>query len=213
MATRVEPAYDHENSLRSRDSVLDSGHLLCYMANHLAHRGAPPGRQTQEAEQARFPRADLQPAPGRLRASVSPALRPVREVLSLDWDRNGRVTPASTESQETWPGVAPPGKACGECRGGAPEGERAPTFGALPRADGLRRLRKLVCDARTLVGCAFRRSASLGFFCGGGKSSWWLGKTRTRDAPREGFSLSAPARSVGQGDHTKCGGGGVRRGG
>jgi len=31
---------------------------------------------------------------------ISPVLRPVREVLSLDWDRKGRVTPAWTASQE-----------------------------------------------------------------------------------------------------------------
>jgi len=41
---------------------------------------------------------------------ISPALRPEREVLSLDWDRQGRVTPAqrtrktcSAASQEAWP--------------------------------------------------------------------------------------------------------------
>jgi len=59
---------------------------------------------------------------------------------------------------------------------GAPEGERA------PQADELRKLRTLVCGAlprprrrrvatrvgvaRTLVGCASRRSASLGLFPG-----------------------------------------------
>ena len=32
-------------------------------------------------------RADLHSAPGRLRASFTPVLRPVREVQSLDWDR------------------------------------------------------------------------------------------------------------------------------
>ena len=35
----------------------------------------------------------IQSAPGQLRASCWPALRPVREVLSLDWDRRARVTP------------------------------------------------------------------------------------------------------------------------
>jgi hypothetical protein len=46
------------------------------------------------AERVRFLRADLHSAPGRLRASFTPVLRPVREVLSLDWDRRRRVTPA-----------------------------------------------------------------------------------------------------------------------
>ncbi len=45
--------------------------------------------------------------PGRLRASCWPALRPVREVLSLDWDRRRRVTPVETASQEAWPGAEP----------------------------------------------------------------------------------------------------------
>ncbi|MGD0335046.1 MAG: hypothetical protein ABSA90_17610, partial [Xanthobacteraceae bacterium] len=46
-----------------------------------------------KAERVRRLRADSQPAPGRLRASFTPVLRPVREVQSLDWDRKGRVTP------------------------------------------------------------------------------------------------------------------------
>jgi hypothetical protein len=53
----------------------------------------------------RFPRAVSQTVPGRLRASVTPVLRPVREVQSLDWDRRGRVTPARPASQEAWPGA------------------------------------------------------------------------------------------------------------
>src|ERR1700677_2754613 len=45
--------------------------------------------------------------PGRLRASCSPALRPVRGVLPLDWDRRHRVTPGETTSQEAWPEAEP----------------------------------------------------------------------------------------------------------
>ena len=70
----------------------------------------------------------IQSAPGQLRASCWPALRPVREVLSLDWDRRARVTPVEEReacaprlgrpyragrpaaSQETWPEVAPAGR-------------------------------------------------------------------------------------------------------
>lgn len=37
----------------------------------------------------------LPAAPGQLRASCWPALGPVREVLSLDWDRRARLTTAS----------------------------------------------------------------------------------------------------------------------
>src|ERR1700722_13307806 len=47
--------------------------------------------------------------PGRLRASCSPALRPVRGVLPLDWDRRRRVTPGETTSQEAWPEAEPLG--------------------------------------------------------------------------------------------------------
>src|SRR5262249_52974665 len=56
-------------------------------------------------------RAAIHCAPGRVRASCSPALRPAREVLSLDWDRRPRVTPAETTSQEAWPGSEPLGPA------------------------------------------------------------------------------------------------------
>ena len=81
----------------------------------------------QSVERVRCFRAGSQPAPERLWASRSPVLRPVREVLSLDWDRRARVTPVEqrkvfrprsggqyrTErpatSQEAWPGVAPEG--------------------------------------------------------------------------------------------------------
>src|ERR1700722_18266939 len=47
--------------------------------------------------------------PGRLRASCSPALRPVRGVLPLDWDRRRRVAPGETTSQEAWPEAEPLG--------------------------------------------------------------------------------------------------------
>ena len=47
-------------------------------------------------------------------------------MLSLDWDRKGRITPVSTKSQEAWPGAEPGCQSPGESRCGAPEGERAP---------------------------------------------------------------------------------------
>ncbi len=56
-------------------------------------------------------RGAIHSAPGRVRASCSPALRPVRGVLPLDWDRRPRVTPAETKSQEAWPGPEPLGLA------------------------------------------------------------------------------------------------------
>jgi hypothetical protein len=82
---------------------------------------------SREVERVRFPRADLQSAPGRLRASCSPASRPVRGVLPLDWDRNARVTPVRTKSQEAWPGAEPrTAMSSGKRRSGTPTGVRAP---------------------------------------------------------------------------------------
>ena len=75
---------------------------------------------------------NCQSAPGRLRASSRPALRPVREVLAAL--APGRVLPfAPGNSRKRGPELSQRGKSLGECRSGAPEGERAPTFGALPR--------------------------------------------------------------------------------
>ena len=47
----------------------------------------PEGPFARVVERERFPRAALRAAPGRLWASFTPVLRPVREVQSLDWDR------------------------------------------------------------------------------------------------------------------------------
>src|SRR6516165_2611568 len=53
----------------------------------------------------RCPRADLQPAPGRHSGINRLALRLGRDENSLDWDRQGRVTPAQRDTQN----VSPPG--------------------------------------------------------------------------------------------------------
>src|SRR6202035_890282 len=76
-------------------------------------------------------RAASQAAPGRLRASCPPVLRPVRGVHPLDWHRRkagnaaaGRVP--GNLSQATWPEVEKPRpRNFGQSRGGAPRGERA----------------------------------------------------------------------------------------
>jgi hypothetical protein len=100
----------------------------------------------RSVERVRCFRAASQSAPERLRVSGPSVLRPRREVLSLDWDRIGRVTPACflaardlfgkpvstfpdralSKSQEAWPGAGSersksPARAAAE----APEGERA----------------------------------------------------------------------------------------
>ncbi len=132
------------------------------------------------------------------------------EVLSLDWDRQARVTPAcAPASQEAWPGAERKGREPpGESRGGTPTGERVPLDARRTRgADGGSR----VC----------RRSASL-FFVARMERSVIRGqrfklldrsrialrfiratvfhKTRARIAPRERSALIRP--------RTQCGGGG-----
>jgi hypothetical protein len=80
------------------------------MAPNLAHvqgRHAvtPHGGARVGSRGRRFVTAAL----GRLWASSSPASRPVRGVLPLDWDRRHRVTPGETTSQEAWPEAEPLG--------------------------------------------------------------------------------------------------------
>ena len=94
--------------------------------------------RSDSAERVRSPRAVSQTAPGRLWASCSPVLRPVRGVHPLDWDRRRRVTPAKPTSQETWPEAELEAKVASESRGEAPEGGRAPS-------------RSVANDFRTLV--------------------------------------------------------------
>ena len=153
-------------------------------------------------------RGTMHSAPGRLWASRPAARGPRREVLSLDWDRSGRVTPAQPASQEAWPGAESGGHSPGESRSRAPEGERA------PKADELRRLRTLVCGARrarkasadgdvcrcraALVGCASRRSAPS--FVAGGESIFVRGRGQSSGTMcRENGAARPPPRSGGGG--------------
>ena len=53
-------------------------------------------------------RGTTQSAPGRLRASCPPALRPVCEVLRWTGDRKERIIPFGPAIQETWPEVEKP---------------------------------------------------------------------------------------------------------
>jgi hypothetical protein len=110
--------------LSHRDKCLDTGNIFSYKMKIPLTKGRLP-EASSEVEWVRFLRADLQSAPGQLRASCPPVLWPVRGVLPLGWDRKARVTPVRTTSQETWPGAEPRGQSLGERRGGAPKGERA----------------------------------------------------------------------------------------
>ena len=118
-------------------------------------------------------RAVSQTAPGRLRASCPPVLRPVRGVLPLDWDRRkagnaaaGRVPGNLARSRVR---IKP-----GESRGGAPRGERARSRWfcvsglsvARFRARGAGGWQHPFCVARTPYPCVCRRSASPHFFGG-----------------------------------------------
>ena len=87
----------------------------------------------------------------------------------------------------------------GECRSGAPEGERAPTIwrASAPRASASDNACRCWCGH--WMACAFRRFASFNLPEASLKESRrsWLvvvGKARARDASREGFYLSAPAK-------------------
>jgi hypothetical protein len=94
-----------------------------YLAKILTHEGRIPDA-ILIAGRGRCLRAASQAAPGRLRASCPPVLRPVRGVLPLDWDRRkagnaaaGHVPGNLARSRVR---IKP-----GESRGGAPRGERA----------------------------------------------------------------------------------------
>ena len=59
-------------------------------------------------ERVRCLRADLQSAPRRL-GYQPPGMMTGMGGASLDWDRQSRVTPAQTTSQEAWPEAEPLG--------------------------------------------------------------------------------------------------------
>jgi hypothetical protein len=114
------------------ETILDDRPQIGYVPSpNLARREGHVPDAIRSVERERCFRAGSQSAPEQLRASCAAVLRPQREVLSLDWDRRGRVTPArqmrrAATSQEDWPGAErkgrePPGKS----RGGTPTGERA----------------------------------------------------------------------------------------
>jgi hypothetical protein len=78
-----EPSSFH---LIMRDLILDNSHHTDYF-DIVSFTEGPFARVLSKVERGRSLRAALRTAPGRLRASVTPVLRPVREVQSLDWDR------------------------------------------------------------------------------------------------------------------------------
>jgi hypothetical protein len=142
---------------------LDISHYIGYM-QPISFTEGPFARVLSEVERGRSPRAGLRPAPGRLRASFTPVLRPVREVLSLDWDRCRRVTPGESKSQEAWPGVEPLGvkplaRAAVERR----EASASRRTRAVPLLCPLPQAGRMKVGARSVAGCVFRRSASLLF--------------------------------------------------
>ena len=72
------------------------------MANSFCQ--VPDNRPPGSGASAVPARGPIQSAPGGLRASSSPVLRPVREVLSLDWDRGvaGNTRRNRVPGSEAW---------------------------------------------------------------------------------------------------------------
>ena len=111
-------------------------------------------------------------------------------MLSLDWDRRRRVTPAGSKSQEAWPGVEPAGakplaRAAVERREAS--ASRRTRAAPPPPSSSASRARTKV-GARSVVGCVFRRSASLLFWRGSCNSLKSLG--RQRAARRRSAAMS-----------------------
>jgi hypothetical protein len=134
----------------------------------------------------RSPRADgCDPLPG---GSGSPVGRQkdrsARSVLNSWRVRRTGKTPCAPCLEETrfW-SRAIGAMADGECRGEAPEGERALESGAQPRK-------------RQLLGqCAFRRPASL-FVVEANLFAWWSAKLGRGNVSRERYSVSTPAEGA-----------------
>jgi hypothetical protein len=89
---RIRSEAGHKASLRGFVSSRFQRRLLTLVtktvtSSPISFTEGPFARVLSKVERGRSPRAALRPAPGRLRASVTPVLRPVREVQSLDWDR------------------------------------------------------------------------------------------------------------------------------
>ena len=130
---------------------------------------------------------NCQSAPGRLRASSRPALRPVREVLAAL--APGRVLPfAPGNSRKRGPELSQGVKALASAaverrKASAPRKQMSAQTaytclrGALPRPAHIQAV-TFGCVARTLLGCASRRSAPLGFIRGG-KTCLVVRKPRT----------------------------------
>jgi len=144
-------------------------------------------------------RMDSQSIPGRLWASVSPVLRPGREVLSLELGprRAGNARP--DQSQEAWPEAESAGKLAGESRSEAPEGERA--LQERASAPGTSEWRHSLVQRGLWTACAFRRSAP--FFSLGRRFKILRGlvvvnKARARIASRERNRLFIPPRPRGE---------------
>ena len=217
--------------------TLDYRHYFSYKLRiSLESRGRLRPRVLPKAERERCPRAErYTPLPGSsMRAGITAGAGGAFPGLGQAGAGNARLVAqdlrpgsggfsgscALAASQEAWPGAErkgrePPGKS----RGGTPTGERVPL--------DARRIRLM----RTGTPCVCRRSASLYFvarmersvirgsafklrtldpglrFAPSGLRR--LHKTRARIAPRERRRLSAPARSAGEGDHAKHGGGGM----
>ena len=108
---------------------IDIGPQIKYKpASNLAHLKGRVLEAHLNTERVRCPRAEFALRSRAALGIIWPALRPVREVHSLDWDRRARVTPVEERkvsaprlvrpyrierpatSQEAWPGAEPSGR-------------------------------------------------------------------------------------------------------
>jgi hypothetical protein len=122
-------------------------------------------------------------------------------VLSLDWDRKGRVTPVWTKSQEAWPGAESGCQSPGERRSGAPEGERAPKVRGFRARSIDQRQRVSVCADDNEI-CASRCSAPSACLRGMQRASVVVCKTRTRLRREHAFAYPPPRSETERGRGT-----------
>jgi hypothetical protein len=107
-------------------------------------------------------------------AGIRTGLRGARCTGRRGMRGNARITPPSREARpEPRPIGGNPAER--QSRSGAPRGERAPSLPSPARGGGRRKARCRASQARTMDGCAFRRSAPF-VFCSGRTHQTKLGR-------------------------------------
>ncbi len=174
--------------IECRHRPVDNSHRYGYIADQSAQEGTSTGDAVDGAGcgSCAWVRHS---ARGRFRASSRLALRCRSARCSLHWCRGGssRLHPAipGSAARSRWQKT----KSFWHSRGGAPKGERV-LLSRSPRRDRQR--------ARSPVGCACRRSASLRCYEGSVRTSFLLiARAPSRAARREKFLLPASQKQEG----------------